>query len=78
MVIAQTMWCAKQSQTMEVLVPMNVRSAELWYKLQQLISKKYPGANWPETVKARGITKAELTQYIYALKPNHRYFSKSF
>ena len=30
MVIAQTMWCAKQSHTMEVLVPMNVRSAELW------------------------------------------------
>ena len=63
---------------MEVLVPMSVRSAELWKELQQLISKKYPGASWPETVKARGITKAELIQYIYALKPNHRYFSKSF
>ena len=31
---------------------------------------------WPETILARGITNQELTQYIYALKPDHRYFKE--
>ena len=60
MVIAQTTWCTKWSKTVEVPIPRNVRSAELWQELQRLINKKYPGTAWPETVKARGITKAEL------------------
>jgi len=61
----------------EVPIPRSVRKAELWQELQRLIHKKCPGAGWPDTVKAQGITKAELTSYIYALKPSHRYFGRS-
>ena len=76
MVLAQTIWCAKLSEVEEVEKPRGVRKAELWSELQRLIKLKSAGSGWPETILSRGITNQELAYYIYALKPNHQYFSE--
>ena len=77
-VLAQTVWCAKISQVEEVEKPRRVCKAELWHELQQLIKQKHDGVGWPETILARGVTNQELSKYIYALKPDHRYFKEDF
>ena len=41
-----------------------------------MIKLKNTGSGWPETILSRGITNQELAYYIYALKPNHQYFSE--
>ena len=80
MVLAQTIWCPKCSEVedvQDICVPRGVRKAELWKELQRLLKLKCTGIGWPETVLARGITNVELTKRIYALKPDHRYFSEA-
>ena len=59
-------------------IPKGVRKAELWQELRRLLKEKFSGTAWPQTILDRGITKAELTKYIFALKPSHRYFGKKY
>ena len=77
-VVAQTIWCPKLSQVQEMPIPRGVKKAELWQELRSLLKDQNQGADWPKTILDHGITKSELTKYVFALKPNHRYFSKKF
>ena len=63
-ILAQTIWCAKQTELEDPEKPKNLRKAQLWPELQRLIMLKCAGTAWPETVLDRGITNLEILKYI--------------
>ena len=75
-VVAQTIWCAKQSEIEDLEKPKGLRKAQLWVELQRLLKSKCEGATWPETILDRGITNQEILKFIQALNPSHHYFGK--
>tara|TARA_B100000768_G_C11142731_1_gene316797 strand:+ start:60 stop:419 length:360 start_codon:yes stop_codon:yes gene_type:complete len=63
-VLAQTIWCAKQSDIEDPEKPKGLHKTQLWLELNRLLKSKCAGTAWPNTVLDRGITNLEILKYI--------------